>query len=479
MALQFVRRQIANAAIDATKLDSNAVITAKINNGAVTADKLGADSVITAKIQDDAVTSAKIADGAVVAAALGAGAVLTAALADDAVSSAKIADSAIITALIADDAVTQAKIADNAVGSDQIIANSVTSSEIANNAVTSAQAAIGGSDAVWNYATGKLQLNGVAVATVADVAGQAWKDSVRVVATSNGALNTAYANGQTVDGITLATNDRILLAGQTTGSENGLYVVKASGAPDRAADMPAGAVSGEKAVCVFVREGSANADTSWILSTDGSITVGTTALTFVQQAHLAELSAGTGLSKSGVTISISQGGVTANELGADAVITAKIQDDAVTTAKIADDAITAALIADDAVGSAAIADDAITSALIADNAVVTAGINNGAVTGAKMANDAVKSTQFGMQFKAKSFTGDGSATTFDLDDDVPSDFRAGILAFANGQALKQVANPSNVGEYGISVNSGVIRLTLNDTLSNQEDLVVWHMVDKS
>ena len=57
------------------------------------------------------------------------------------------------------------------------------------------------------------------------------KNSVRVATTANGTLASAFANGQTVDGITLATNDRILLKNQSTGSENGIYTVNASGTP--------------------------------------------------------------------------------------------------------------------------------------------------------------------------------------------------------------------------------------------------------
>ena len=57
-------------------------------------------------------------------------------------------------------------------------------------------------------------------------------NSVRVATTANGTLSSAFANGQTVDGVTLATNDRILLKNQSTGSENGIYTVNASGAPN-------------------------------------------------------------------------------------------------------------------------------------------------------------------------------------------------------------------------------------------------------
>ena len=87
------------------------------------------------------------------------------------------------------------------------------------------------------------------------------KNSVRVATTANGTLATAFANGQTVDGVTLATNDRILIKNQSTGSENGIYTVNASGAPTRATDFDSNSeVTG--GAFFFVEEGTANADNS-------------------------------------------------------------------------------------------------------------------------------------------------------------------------------------------------------------------------
>ena len=57
------------------------------------------------------------------------------------------------------------------------------------------------------------------------------KGSVRAASTANATLSTAFANGQTVGGVTVATGDRILIKDQSTGSENGVYTVAASGAP--------------------------------------------------------------------------------------------------------------------------------------------------------------------------------------------------------------------------------------------------------
>lgn len=68
------------------------------------------------------------------------------------------------------------------------------------------------------------------------VNGLSWKDEVVAASTTNGTLATAYENGDLLDGITLATGNRILLKDQTDQKENGIYVVAASGAPTRATD---------------------------------------------------------------------------------------------------------------------------------------------------------------------------------------------------------------------------------------------------
>jgi hypothetical protein len=115
----------------------------------------------------------------------------------------------------------------------------------------------------------------------AAVAGLDWKASVRAATTANGTLATAFSNGQVIDGVTLVTGDRVLLKNQTTGSENGLYTVNASGTPTRAADADAaGEVTG--GLTVFVEEGTTQHDTQWVLTNDGVITLGTTALVFSQ-----------------------------------------------------------------------------------------------------------------------------------------------------------------------------------------------------
>jgi hypothetical protein len=138
------------------------------------------------------------------------------------------------------------------------------------------------------------------------VVGIDWKASVRAATTANVTLASDLENGDTLDGVTLATGDRILVKNQSTGSQNGIYVVKASGAPDRSTDADTGAELTSN-FAVFVEEGTANADQGYVLTNDGAITVGTTALTFTQFTGLGQIVAGDGLAKTGNTLNVTAG----------------------------------------------------------------------------------------------------------------------------------------------------------------------------
>jgi len=129
------------------------------------------------------------------------------------------------------------------------------------------------------------------------------KNSVRVATTANGTLASAFANGETVDGVTLSTGDRILLKNQSTGSENGIYTVNSSGAPTRATDFDANSeVTGGN--FFFVEEGTVNADNGFVMTNDGTVTVGSTALVFTQFSGAGQVTAGSALTKSGNTLNV-------------------------------------------------------------------------------------------------------------------------------------------------------------------------------
>lgn len=112
------------------------------------------------------------------------------------------------------------------------------------------------------------------------------KASVRVATTASIA-NLAGGAPNALDGIALALNDRILVKDQTTPAQNGIYVVTtlgtgANGTWSRATDAD-GVGELTSGAIVAVEEGATHADTLWMLTTDGPITIGTTPLTFARK----------------------------------------------------------------------------------------------------------------------------------------------------------------------------------------------------
>jgi hypothetical protein len=133
------------------------------------------------------------------------------------------------------------------------------------------------------------------------------KQSVRAATTGPITLATGLEAGDTIDtNVTLVAGNRVLVKDQSTASENGIYVVQASGAPVRATDAngtaDTGTVSG--GTFTFVEEGTVNADSGWVVSTNGPITVGTDAMNWVQFSGAGSITAGDGLTKDGNTINV-------------------------------------------------------------------------------------------------------------------------------------------------------------------------------
>ncbi|RIQ63487.1 phage tail protein [Bordetella avium] len=100
------------------------------------------------------------------------------------------------------------------------------------------------------------------------------KQSVRVATTAAIAL----AGLQTIDGVVLVAGDRVLVKDQAAGAENGIYVA-AAGAWTRATDADSGTKLNAGAL-VPVEAGTVNADTIWMLKTDGAIIIGATPIAF-------------------------------------------------------------------------------------------------------------------------------------------------------------------------------------------------------
>lgn len=152
-------------------------------------------------------------------------------------------------------------------------------------------------DGVIADGSGNLTLNGK-LAVV--------KFPVRVATTTNGTLATAYEDGDTVDGVTIATGDRILLKDQSTATENGIYIVQASGPPSRSLDMPSGYEAHQ--VLIPVAEGTANGDKIFRVDADvNAATVGTDNLVFTAFGVDVSSIAGDGLVENSGALDVNTG----------------------------------------------------------------------------------------------------------------------------------------------------------------------------
>jgi hypothetical protein len=132
-----------------------------------------------------------------------------------------------------------------------------------------------------------------------------------------------------IDGVTVATNDRVLVYEQTDQTQNGVYVVTSTGSGStnwvltRSADTDTYVINDANGLSegstVFVQQGTTGAGETYTCNTSGVITFGTTAIVFAQISSAQIYSAGTGLALTGTVFSntapdqvvaLTQGGAT-------------------------------------------------------------------------------------------------------------------------------------------------------------------------
>ena len=139
-----------------------------------------------------------------------------------------------------------------------------------------------------------------------------FKDSVRAATTAN-IPNISGAAPSTLDGVTLATQDRILVKSQTTTSQNGIYRVSILGSgldgtwvrTTDADGLPSGELS--SGAFVYVEEGTVNAQNQYVITTAGTITVGTTGITWGLFSGAGKITVGNGLTKTANNIDVTLG----------------------------------------------------------------------------------------------------------------------------------------------------------------------------
>jgi hypothetical protein len=132
------------------------------------------------------------------------------------------------------------------------------------------------------------------------------KQSVRVATTGAINLSSDLQAGDVIDGVTLVAGDRVLVKNQSTALENGIYVAVASGAASRSSDANGTADTGElkPGTFTFVEEGTTNSDKGFVVSTNGTITIDTTAIAWTQFSGAGSFTSGNGLSQDGNTINV-------------------------------------------------------------------------------------------------------------------------------------------------------------------------------
>lgn len=133
------------------------------------------------------------------------------------------------------------------------------------------------------------------------IAGLQFKADVLAASTANVSIASAPS---TLDGVTLASTNRILLKDQTNATENGIYVFNGAGnALTRSLDADSGVELANKTIPV--NQGTANADAWWKILND-TITLGTTNILFSKVGSEGNYTPGSQISIAGNTISVAQ-----------------------------------------------------------------------------------------------------------------------------------------------------------------------------
>jgi hypothetical protein len=295
-------------------LPANTISQSMMSDDSVGTNEIGGSAVTTAKIADLNVTEGKIADSAITSAKIANGAILN----EDINASAAIALSKLAT-----DPLARA----NHTGTQTASTVSDFDTQVRTSKVTDLAAPTS------SFSMNSQKITSLATPTAdADAATKAYVDAatsglnvhaaVQAATTANVTLASALENGDTLDGVTLATGNRVLVKNQTDKTENGIYVVKASGAPDRADDYNA-AGEVDAGDFIFVEAGTANGKTGYV-QTNVITTVGSDNIEFTQFSGAGTYTAGSALTLTGSTFSIADEAITSAKIANDTIVDADI-----------------------------------------------------------------------------------------------------------------------------------------------------------
>ena len=321
--------KIADDSIDSEHYVDGSIDTAHIADSQITDAKLATDSVTTVKITDANVTTAKIA----------ADAITNAKIADDSIDSEQYVDGSIDTAHIADSQITLAKLASSSVNSSKIVDDSIVNADINSSAAIDATKIHDGtiSNTEFGYLNGvssaiqtqldaklvkasnlsdltsastartnlglgtiatqdanNVSVSGGSITGLGDpsvsseaatknyvdqaVAGLRTRVIAEAATTANIDLTADLQNGDTLDGVTLVTGDRVLVKDQTDATANGLYIVVASGTASR--DPQFDTIAELSGQMIVVNQGTVNDNKIFLCTTDSDATIGVSNITY-------------------------------------------------------------------------------------------------------------------------------------------------------------------------------------------------------
>ena len=329
-----------DGSIDTAHIADSQITTAKITDANVTTAKIAADAIDGTKIADDSINSEHYVDGSIDTAHIADSQITTAKIADSAITSAKINDGAIVDADInASAAIDATKIHDGTISNTEFgylngVSSNIQTQLDAKGASNANLTAIGnlattdgnfivGSGSTWVAETGSTARASLGLGTIStqasnsvaitggtitglgapssgsDAANKTYVDDLvaglktriitRAATTANITLSSDLQNGDTLDGVTLATGNKVLVKDQTDATENGIYNVVASGTATRDTDYDTVAeLAGQ---LVIVQEGSTNADKIFLCTTDNSGSIGSVNIVFtiVQPSNVGDV----------------------------------------------------------------------------------------------------------------------------------------------------------------------------------------------